>query len=88
MLLGDPGVGKTALPAAAATRAERRGVRVVATAGVEYEARVSYGGLGRLVEAATAAPASPAVAGALAVALGREDGPGPSTKAWPRPFWR
>ncbi|MBP0450525.1 AAA family ATPase [Kitasatospora sp. RG8] len=54
LLLGEPGVGKTALLAAAAARAEERGMQVVATAGAEYRARLSYSGLRQFLDAAAA----------------------------------
>ncbi|WP_327739879.1 hypothetical protein OG749_44510 [Streptomyces nojiriensis] len=46
LLLGEPGAGKTALLAATTARAEHRGMHVVATAGAEYRAHLSYSGLG------------------------------------------
>ncbi|MFF3579402.1 helix-turn-helix transcriptional regulator [Streptomyces mirabilis] len=78
LLLGEPGVGKTALLAAAVSRAADHGMHVVATAGVEYRARLSYSGLGQLLEAAVENQPSIVLADALAVALGRKDGPAPA----------
>ncbi|MER5932017.1 LuxR family transcriptional regulator [Streptomyces sp. NPDC002054] len=68
LLLGEPGVGKTALLAAAASRAENRGMHVVATAGVEYRARLRYAGLGPLL-------------GPLFGTVGQQDGPAPGHEA-------
>ncbi|MFI0202827.1 MULTISPECIES: LuxR family transcriptional regulator [Streptomyces] len=81
LLLGEPGVGKTALLAAAVARAERRGMHVVAAAGQEYRAHLSHSGLGRLI-AETAAARPPVDPGeALAVALGHRDGSPPDHEA-------
>ncbi|MFB7618130.1 AAA family ATPase [Kitasatospora sp. NPDC056181] len=77
LLLGEPGVGKTALLAAAAARAEERGMQVVATAGAEYKARLSYSGLRQFLDAAAALHPALHPGEALAVALGRQDGPVP-----------
>ncbi|MEV6734140.1 MULTISPECIES: AAA family ATPase [unclassified Streptomyces] len=81
LLLGEPGVGKTALVAAAASRASARGMRVAVTAGAEYRARLSYSGLGQLIEAAMAEHPAIVPGDALAVALGRRDGPAPESEA-------
>ncbi|MET7300689.1 ATP-binding protein [Embleya sp. NPDC005575] len=81
LLLGEPGVGKTALLASAASRAAERGVRVVAAAGMEYEAHLSYSGLGRLLAAPATRRPSLVLDNALAVALGREHGPAPEPEA-------
>ncbi|MFD0152880.1 AAA family ATPase [Streptomyces sp. NPDC055721] len=77
LLLGEPGVGKTALLAAAASRAEDRGMHVLAVAGAEYRAGVSHGGLGQLVVAvARAGPSSvPADVSAAVAGSGRIGGP-------------
>ena len=45
LLMGEPGVGKTALLDAAAERAMARGVRVLRASGVEFEADVPFAGL-------------------------------------------
>ena len=50
LLTGDPGVGKTALLAAAADMATTDGVRVIRGGGVEYETDVSFAGLHQLVD--------------------------------------
>ncbi|MER6254171.1 AAA family ATPase [Streptomyces sp. NPDC001584] len=81
LLLGEPGVGKTALLAAAVSRAEERGMRIVAIAGAEYRVRLSYSGLGQLIEAAAGEEPSIVLGDALAVALGRRDGPAPEHEA-------
>ncbi|MEE1805420.1 AAA family ATPase [Streptomyces sp. BE133] len=81
LLLGEPGVGKTALLAAAAFRAAHRGIHVLAATGAEYRTRLSHGGLGQLVEAAARAQPSVLPGDALAVALGRGGGPAPALEA-------
>ncbi|MFG2236579.1 AAA family ATPase [Streptomyces sp. NPDC048723] len=85
LLLGEPGVGKTALLAAAASRAAHRGMHVLAATGAEYRTRLSHGVLGQLMEAAVHARPSivPSIvpADALAVALGRSGGPAPEPEA-------
>jgi predicted ATPase len=50
LLTGEPGVGKTALLAAAAQMATTEGVRVIRGGGVEYETDVSFAGLHQLVD--------------------------------------
>ena len=50
LLTGEPGVGKTALLAAAAEMATTDGVRVIHGGGVEYETDVSFAGLHQLVD--------------------------------------
>jgi hypothetical protein len=50
VLTGEPGVGKTALLAAAAEMAAGDGVRVVRGSGVEYETDISFAGLHQLVD--------------------------------------
>ncbi|MGW1255659.1 helix-turn-helix transcriptional regulator [Streptomyces sp. NPDC002513] len=77
LLLGEPGVGKTALLAATASRAEDSGMYVLPTAGVEYKARLSYSGLGQLLDAAAEKQPSVVLGDALTVVLGRKDGPAP-----------
>ncbi|HTT55458.1 MAG TPA: AAA family ATPase [Streptosporangiaceae bacterium] len=49
LVLGEPGVGKTALLDAAATAAAVAGVRVVRAAGVEFEADLPFSGLHQLL---------------------------------------
>ena len=50
LLTGDPGVGKTALLAAAAEMAATDGVRVIRGGAAEYETDVSFAGLHQLVD--------------------------------------
>lgn len=80
-LLGEPGVGKTALLAAAASGAAHRGIQVLTATGAEYRSRLNHAGLGQLVEAAVRAQPSAVPADALAVALGRSRGPVPGPEA-------
>ncbi|MFE3202366.1 helix-turn-helix transcriptional regulator [Embleya sp. NPDC059237] len=49
VVLGEPGVGKSALLATAAREAEAAGMRVLRTAGVQYRAEASYGALRQLL---------------------------------------
>jgi MoxR-like ATPase len=49
LLLGEPGVGKTALLDAAAQMALATGVRVVRAAGVQFEADLPFAGLHQLL---------------------------------------
>ena len=69
VLLGEPGVGKTALLAAVAGEAEAAGMRVLHTVGVQYRAQASYGALRQLLmslpESRSAAAAVPVLAAAL-----------------------
>ena len=46
---GEPGIGKSALLAAAGERAGERGTTVVTTTGTPSEARLAFGGLHRLL---------------------------------------
>jgi DNA-binding NarL/FixJ family response regulator len=48
-VLGDPGIGKSALAAVAGRRAADRGMRVLACAGVPGEAHLSFAGLHQLL---------------------------------------
>jgi DNA-binding CsgD family transcriptional regulator len=72
VVVGDPGIGKTALLAAARERAE--GMRVAAAAGVESEARLPFAALGEIAEPfldgleGLPEPQAAAIAGALALA--------------------
>ncbi|MFI9741421.1 AAA family ATPase [Streptomyces sp. NPDC052494] len=81
LLLGEPGVGKTALLAAAASRAEDRGMHVLAVVGAEYRAGVSHGGLGQLVEAVVRAGSSSVPADVLGVAAGSGRSRGASSES-------
>src|SRR5579859_6479492 len=49
LVLGDPGIGKSALAAVASRRAADRGMRVLACAGVPGEAHLSFAGLHQLL---------------------------------------
>src|SRR5690349_13473894 len=49
VVLGDPGIGKSALAAVASRRAADRGMRVLACAGVPREAHLSFAGLHQLL---------------------------------------
>ncbi|MFI6579665.1 AAA family ATPase [Embleya sp. NPDC050493] len=49
VLLGDPGVGKTALLGVFAREAEAAGIRVLHTVGVQYRAQTGYGALRQLL---------------------------------------
>jgi DNA-binding CsgD family transcriptional regulator len=77
LLMGDPGAGKSALLAASCCQAEVSGMRVLSAAGVEYRARLRYGGLRQLLAVVAEHQPSIVTGGALAVALGRADGPAP-----------
>ncbi|MDV9187042.1 AAA family ATPase [Streptomyces sp. SR27] len=48
-LVGDPGVGKTALLTAVVRQAEAAGMRVLQTVGVQYRAQAGYGALRQLL---------------------------------------
>ena len=83
LLAGEPGVGKTALLRAAAEMASAAGVRVIRSAGVEYETDVSFAGLHQIVDPLADElrhlPRSSRVA--LEVALGIGSGPAPDRLA-------
>ncbi len=83
LLTGEPGVGKTALLAAAAGMATTDGVRVIHGGGVEYETDVSFAGLHQLIDPLSAdlrrMPQSGRVV--LEVALGIGSGPAPDRLA-------
>ena len=83
LLTGEPGVGKTALLAAAAGMATTDGVRVVDGSGVEYETDVSFAGLHQLVDPLyddlVQMPRSSRLV--LEVALGVGSGPAPDRLA-------
>jgi DNA-binding CsgD family transcriptional regulator len=80
LMLGDPGIGKSALVQAAARRAADGGIRVLACAGAPGEAQFSFAGLHQLLR--------PVLAGAdnlpqgqrdtLLTALGMAEGPAPA----------
>ncbi|HET9760432.1 MAG TPA: AAA family ATPase, partial [Nocardioidaceae bacterium] len=76
VVLGEPGVGKTALVRDLAASSEAGGVRVLRTAGVESESPLPYAALHRLLRPVTDLDRLPAPqARALRVAFGLEDGP-------------
>ena len=79
LLMGEPGAGKTALLAAGGRQAKASGICVLATAGVEYKARLSYAGVQQLLDAAAGRQPSIRLSGPSAVVLERADGlaPGP-----------
>jgi hypothetical protein len=52
LVLGDPGIGKSALAEVASRRAAGRGMRVLACAGVPGEAHLSFAGLHQLLRPA------------------------------------
>ncbi len=83
VLVGEPGVGKTALLHAAAEMATTNGVRVIHCGGMEYESDISFAGLHQLVD-----PLSDDLRhlprtsrGVLEVALGIGSGPPPDRLA-------
>lgn len=83
LLVGEPGVGKSALLDAAVGTASAHGTRVIRGGGVEYEADVGFAGLHQLVgplrEHVEELPASRR--SALEVALGLASGPAPDRLA-------
>jgi DNA-binding CsgD family transcriptional regulator len=83
LLTGEPGVGKTALLAAAAEMAATAGFEVIRGGGVEYETDVSFAGLHQLVGPLSGdlnrLPRSSRLA--LEVALGLGSGPAPERLA-------
>ncbi|GAA0484756.1 LuxR family transcriptional regulator [Paractinoplanes deccanensis] len=73
LVVGDPGIGKTALLEAAARRAEDSGLTVLRCAGAEFESGISFAALNQLLLGA-----GPEAEPALAVCLGLDTGPQPS----------
>lgn len=76
VVVGEAGVGKTALLEAVAAAAAVTGTRILRASGVEFEAEVSFAGLHQLLS-----PIAPQLAGlrpdfrhAISVSLGMEDG--------------
>ncbi|MGC0417370.1 ATP-binding protein [Embleya sp. AB8] len=80
-LLGEPGVGKTALLTAFARRAGAAGVRVLHTIGVQYRARTGYGALRRLLTSVPDVRAGIAGMPVLAAALDLERAAAPGPEA-------
>jgi DNA-binding CsgD family transcriptional regulator len=77
LLLGEPGVGKSALLESVGRQAAYTGMRVLHTTGVQYEEQPSYSALQQLLRPTTdVRPA--ARSGALAVAFGHGHGDGHS----------
>jgi hypothetical protein len=77
LLSGEPGVGKSALLAAAGRTAEDAGVRVLHTTGMPYLAQPGYSALAQLLRPAAEGRAACAPGRALGVALGCHTGPAP-----------
>jgi hypothetical protein len=80
LVLGDPGIGKSALAGTASRRAADRGIRVLACAGVPSEAQFSFAGLHQLLRPVLA-DANSLPRGqrdALLTALGVAEGPAPA----------
>ncbi|MFE2960107.1 helix-turn-helix transcriptional regulator [Nocardia tengchongensis] len=83
LVVGEAGVGKTALLGAAAAHAAELGARVLRASGVEFEAEVSFAGLHQLIAplSAEVATISPDSRRAVGVAMGVEEGPAPDQLA-------
>jgi DNA-binding CsgD family transcriptional regulator len=77
LLLGEPGVGKSALLAAVARAAEAAGIRVLRSLSVQYRAQASYGALQQLLVSSPESRSEAARIPVLAAALGFEHGPAP-----------
>jgi DNA-binding CsgD family transcriptional regulator/tetratricopeptide (TPR) repeat protein/energy-coupling factor transporter ATP-binding protein EcfA2 len=80
VILGDAGVGKSALLTAAAGICSARGGLVLTAAGLEHEAEISLSTLSLLLQPVQAhlAELAPPFRGGLSVGLGLADGPAPS----------
>ncbi|EXG82393.1 helix-turn-helix transcriptional regulator [Cryptosporangium arvum] len=80
MVRGEPGVGKSALLAAAADLADAEGMRVLPANGSEFEAEISYSLLNQLLLPlyTDMQKLPPALRDALTVALGFGSGPAPA----------
>ncbi|MFD7756042.1 AAA family ATPase [Streptomyces sp. NPDC059757] len=81
VVLGEPGVGKTALLAAVAQEAESAGMRVLQATGVQYRAQTSYGALRQLLTSVPESRAAVADLPALAAALDFKRGRAPGQDA-------
>jgi DNA-binding CsgD family transcriptional regulator len=79
LVSGSPGIGKTSLLEAAASRARARGYRVLAVTGIESEADLPYAGLQQLLQPVLASAGSlpDPQKTALLTALGMRAGPPP-----------
>jgi DNA-binding CsgD family transcriptional regulator len=95
LLLGEPGVGKSALLATAGRRAAAAGVQVLHTTGMPYKAQPGYSALAQLLRPAPQSRLASASEhdGPLAVVLGGvssassvSSGPGPTPTSTPHPI--
>ncbi|MEV7781974.1 AAA family ATPase [Kitasatospora sp. NPDC088351] len=77
VMVGEPGVGKTALLAEVARAGEAAGIRVLRTAGAQYRAQVGYSALRQLVTSTPECRAAAADSPDLAAAVGLERGTAP-----------
>jgi len=79
VVIGDPGIGKSALLAAAEAEARAAGYRVLSAVGVESEAQLPFAGLHQLLRPVlkTAQQLRPAHRRALLAAFGLASGPAP-----------
>jgi DNA-binding CsgD family transcriptional regulator len=80
MIIGDPGVGKSALLSVAAEVCSARGGQVLAASGLEHEAEIPLSTLSLLLQPVQArlGELAPPLQACLSVALGLADGPAPS----------
>jgi DNA-binding CsgD family transcriptional regulator len=78
-IVGEAGMGKTALLKAACAYAEEAGMRILRVTGAEFEAAIGYAGLNALLMPLrkVADDGEPSLREALRVALGLQDGPAP-----------
>ena len=83
LILGDPGMGKTVLLAAAAREAKLAGMRVLEAAGRESEQDLAFAGLAATVAHQTGLPEACAKARAALDALDCLGEPVPSAEDWP-----
>ncbi|MHA6765565.1 helix-turn-helix transcriptional regulator [Streptacidiphilus sp. PAMC 29251] len=83
LVSGEPGMGKTALLAAATARAADAGVPVLHATAVQFEARTAFSGLRQLLHPVLGGidMLSPAHRAALAAALGQSGGQAPAHEA-------
>ncbi|MCZ1005478.1 ATP-binding protein [Streptomyces lydicus] len=81
VVLGEPGVGKTALLAAVAGQAGAAGMQVLHATGVQYRAQTSYGALRQLLTSVPEGRAAVADLPALAAALDFKRGRAPGQDA-------
>ena len=77
LLVGEPGVGKSALLAAAGRKAADEGVWVLHTTGMPYAAQPGYSALAQLLRPVAEGQAACEPGQALGVALGCHTGPAP-----------